>query len=231
MNTPLLKINTLLILIMLAGASLVSSCSKGSDDINYAALTFIHASPGLPPIDIYVDGSRTNGNRIIAYTDTIPYKFISTGSHLIAVNKNISSIIYISKNFDFDPESYYSMFITGKHDSVTYVMTRDNMTAPADGKAKLRFLNLSPDAPPLDFRISSSSGLFAGLAFKSYSEFTQVEPGEYTMGIYEQGNPEPLAEENITIDKGVFYTIWAKGLLASQDEETKLGLQTVAIEQ
>ncbi len=229
-NLQALKINATFILVSLTGIFSLTSCVKSDDSkTNIAALTLIHASPGLSPIDFYINGVRVNGDSIISYTDTIPYKLFSSGSLPVVVKKNISSIIYISQTIDLQPEKYYSFFVTGKPDAVTYLFTQDNIIPPASGKAKLRFLNLSPDSSPLDLKLSSSNTLFTGQAFKSYTDFASIDPGTYTVGIYEQGNNTALAQQTIEVEAGLSYSVWAKGLKQATEPGTELSLQSVSV--
>lgn len=226
-NLQALKINTLFILPLFV---ILTSCAKGDDPkTNIAAITVIHASPGLPPIDIYINGGRINGDSIIAYTDTIPYKFVSSGSLPIVIRKNISTISYISKNLDLQSEKYYSFFVTGKPDAVTYLLTEDNLIPPVSGKAKLRFLNLSPDSSPLGFRLNSSNTLFTAKDYKSYTDFVSIDPGNYTIGIYEEGNSSALSQQTIEVEAGRLYSVWAKGLKQAIEPGTELSLQVVSV--
>src|SRR6476660_703861 len=149
------------ILIAALISSILMCCGKG-DELKPArsAIMFIHASPGLPAIDLFIDGNRINGDSTISYTDTIPYKFTNSGPQTFTVKKQISSITYVSKAYILKKEKHYSFFVTGRPDSVTHVITEDEFVAPAPGKAKLRFLNMSPDSKSLDFKLVSSAVLF-----------------------------------------------------------------------
>lgn len=225
--TKTLKINKWFILLLTSFSLSLSSCVKGTSESNLALLSFIHASPGLPPIDIFIGGTRINGDSIIAYNDTIPYRFVNSGILNVTVKKNISSITYISKNLEIGSGQYYSFFIAGKPDSATYVAIQDNMTKPAAGKAKLRFINLIPDSKPLDIRINEGSSLFTGQAFKSYTDFASIDPGTYNLQVFEQGNSTPIAEKQVIVDEGKFFTVWARGMMSSQDPETKVDLGVI----
>ena len=224
-----LKINSTLILVSLLLIVTLNSCGKNDLNIGPAQISFIHASPGLPPVDFYINGIRINGDSIVPYTDTIPYKFIGSGSLNITVKKHISSIIYISKAIDLEPDKKYSFFVAGKPDSVSYLLTEDNFVAPTTGKAKLRFLNLSPGSQPLDLKLTSSSALFTGQAFKSYTDFASIDPGTYTIGIYEPGTSTAIAQQSLEVEAGPFYSVWARGLKDSSDPATALSMQVISL--
>lgn len=208
----------------------LNACVKGEESsLNISSLSVIHASPGLPAIDFYYNGTRINGDSIIAYGDTIPNKFFNSGTASIVVKKYISSTTYISTSIDLQSEKNHSFFVVGKPNEVTYLFTTDDLTAPASGKAKLRFINLSPDAPNLNFKINSSN-LFGSIAFKSYSEFSPVDPGEQKISIQDSASGAILAEQNLNIEAGKIYTVWAKGLISATENDLALSMQVVGLQ-
>lgn len=208
----------------------LNSCVKGDESsLNVSSISVIHASPELPAIDFYYNGSRINGDSIIAYGDTIPYKIFNAGTAAIVVKKYISSTTYISTNIDLQSEKNYSFFVIGKPNEVSYLLTSDDLTVPASGKAKLRFLNLSPDAPSLNFKINSTN-LFGSMAFKSYSEFNPIDSGEQKISIHDSASGAILAEQNLNIEAGKIYTVWVKGLFKATENDLALSLQVVKIQ-
>jgi hypothetical protein len=224
-----LKKNFLFLLSAITIFSL-NSCVKGEESsLNISSLSVIHASPGLPAIDFYYNGARINGDSIIAYGDTIPNKFFNSGTASIVVKKYISSTTYISTSIDLQSEKNHSFFVVGKPNEVTYLFTTDDLTAPASGKAKLRFINLSPDAANLSFKINSIN-LFGSMAFKSYSEFSPVDPGEQKIRIHDSVSGAILAEQNLNIEAGKIYTVWAKGLVSTTENDLALSMQVVGLQ-
>jgi hypothetical protein len=222
--------NSLLVVIFGLQLSTFNSCVKGEESsVDISSLSIIHASPGLPAIDFYFNGGRINGDSIIAYGDTIPNKFLNSGTASIVVKKYISSITYISTSIEFASEKNYSFFIAGKPNEVTYLLTTDDLNAPASGKAKLRFINLSPDAPDLSFKMNSGN-LFSSMAFKAYSEFSLVDPGNHVISIHNSASGAKLAEQNLTIEAGKVYTIWAKGLVTTTESDLVLSMQVVGLQ-
>ena len=220
----------LLFLLFAVLISSFNSCAKGEESsVNVISLSVIHASPGLPAIDFYYNGDRINGDSIIAYGDTIPNKFFNSGTASVVVKKYISSTTYISTSIEFESEKNYSFFIAGKPNEVTYLLTNDDLSAPASGKAKLRFINLSPDAPDLSFKMDSGN-LFGSMAFKSYSEFSLVDPGVHVISIHNSASGAKLAEQNLTIEAGKVYTVWAKGLSTTTESDLVLSMQVVGLQ-
>lgn len=229
-NTRKILKSSLLFLLFAILISSFNSCVKGEDSsVNITSISVIHASPGLPAIDFYFNGDRINRDSIIAFGDTIPNKFFNSGTASVVVKKYISSTTYISTSIEFESEKNYSFFVAGKPNEVTYLLTTDDLSTPASGKAKLRFINLSPDAPDLSFKMNSGN-LFGSMAFKAYSEFSLVDPGTHIISIHNSASGAKLAEQNLTIEAGKVYTVWAKGLITTTESDLALSMQVVALQ-
>ena len=59
------------------------------------------------------------------------------------------------------------------------ILVYDDLTLPANGKAKIRFANFSPDAPKLDLTYASGTEIFAGVAYGNFGNQTIIP---YTSG-------------------------------------------------
>lgn len=59
------------------------------------------------------------------------------------------------------------------------ILVYDDLTAPANGKAKIRFANFSPDAPKIDLTYSSGAVIFSGVNYGSFGDQTIIP---YTSG-------------------------------------------------
>ncbi|QIL41356.1 DUF4397 domain-containing protein [Pedobacter sp. HDW13] len=60
----------------------------------------------------------------------------------------------------------------GNRDSL--VLVYDDLTAPAAGKAKIRFANFSPDAPNLDLKTTGGTSWFANVAYGNFGDQVQL---------------------------------------------------------
>lgn len=225
-----LKNKLLILLPVLLIISSLESCVKTDEStLNLSALSVIHASPDLPAIDFYFNGDRINGNRIISYNDTIPYKIFNSGTAAIIVKKYISSTTYISTNIELENEKNYSFFVAGKANETSYLLIQDDLTAPNSGKAKIRFINLSPDAPSLNFQLNANT-LFGTIAFKTYSDFTSIDPGDCIISISNAANGTSLSEQNLNIEAGKIYTVWANGLINTSETGHSISMKVITFQ-
>jgi hypothetical protein len=90
----------------------------------------------------------------------------------------------------------------------------DDLTAPASGKAHVRFVHLSPNAPAVDIAVDGGSVVFADYSFKEYSAFTPLDAGSYDLEVRAAGTSTVALDlDPITLQAGKIYTVFAKGFL------------------
>jgi hypothetical protein len=106
-------------------------------------------------------------------------------------------------------------------------MVKDDLTAPASGKARVRFVHLSPDAPAFNLAIAGKdTDLFTDKSFKGYTDFVDIDPAEkVTFNVKNKVNGAIAASiADVKIEANKIYTVWVKGLVAATDN-TKLGVE------
>ena len=93
-------------------------------------------------------------------------------------------------------------------------MLEDNLAAPAAGKAHVRFVHLSPDAPAVDITTETGAVVFGNRAFKQNSEFTPLNAGTYNLQVRLAGTSTTVLNlPNITLGDGKIYTVFARGFV------------------
>ncbi|KQS37067.1 DUF4397 domain-containing protein [Pedobacter sp. Leaf194] len=211
---------------LLAVTLFLSACKKDwgdSNSITVAGIGFVHASPGTGALDFIVDNQRAN-NREFKYTNDLGYFGAYPGTRLFGIAKK-DSVKYLSTtNVNLQSGFFYSAFVIDVLPSPKILVIQDDLTAPATGKAKIRFINLSPDAPALDLAVEgNATALVTGKAYKETSPFISIDPAAaYTFQIKESNNVTATLPAT-KIEAGKIYTLWAKGL-KSKTDSTKFGL-------
>ena len=193
---------------------LMASCLDDDDRANettpVAYVSIYHASPNAPELDVFVDDRQVNR---LEFTDYTGYLNFYTGERNFKINPFNASNALIDTTVNFDDGGFYSMFIVNNLSSVEALTVRDSASSPASGKAKIRFINLSPDANALD--VISGEGadpLFAAQAFKQPSNFVELDAAESSFVIKPAGGTDELVSvSDINIQPGKFYTIIARG--------------------
>lgn len=202
------------------------SCSKKQDYIvvDISGLSLIHASPTTEKLDVFVDNSRATINDF-AYGSKIDYLNAYSGNRKVDVTKKGTGVTLKTDAIVLAPNKGYSLFVIDKLENIKFLLLEDDLAKPATGKAKIRFVNLSPDADALNLAIDGKpTDLFTNKAFKEYSTFEAIDPGDNIKFLVKNkttGNVEASIAD-VKIEAGKIYTIYAKGLKAATDE-MKLG--------
>jgi hypothetical protein len=196
-----------------AFAVLLISCSlddeNATDPIPVAFVSIYHASPDAPELDVYVDERAVNR---LEFTDYTGYLNFYTGDRKFKINSFNASNTLIDTTVNFMDGGFYSVFIVNNLPNVETLTVRDSAGAPAEGKAKIRFINLSPDAASLDVSLNESTSLFTGQAFKQPSEFAEVDASESSFAVKTTGESDELVSvSDVDLRPGRFYTIIARG--------------------
>lgn len=107
-------------------------------------------------------------------------------------------------------------------------MLTDDLTAPASGKAHVRFVHLSPNAPAVDVAVTGGAVVFGNKSFKDYTAFTPLDAGTYNLEVRVAGTSTvALPLPGITLQAGKIYTVFAKGFLGGTGSQA-LGAQIIA---
>lgn len=220
------------LVVALTLTSVFSSCKKDKDQPapqeKTAKLTIVHAAPGTPELSFFIDKLKAN-SKALTYATALDYISVKTGKKEFNVTKKDGTESLVKGNFDLAADKSYSVFVADKTANAL-VFVSDDLTAPAADKAKIRFINLSPDAGTIDLAITGKTEtLIAKRAFKETSEFINTDTGaEINFEIRANGTTTVLATlPKVKIEKGKIYTIWAKGVKTTSTEDTKLGLSVI----
>ncbi len=218
------------------GLATLSGCLKDDNGVyQVSAVRALNAVPGSDQLDVGLNESwlnyevNTGAVEDFAYRDTLPYKQAWPGIRAVRVFErgNITNKgLLAQENVQFVPGQFYSLYVVGFEDDVELMLTEDNLSEPAAGKAKIRFINLSPDAPALDFSIDGAESLIAeDIDFKEVKDFSEVDGGEtYTFKIIEHSSGDVMHSFEFKPESGRIYTVWVRGLFENEEKNTELDL-------
>lgn len=228
-HTMLIKKATLVLL----AVSTLAACKKDKDKtpptINPGRVAMLVSSPGATEFSFLLNGTKTTTAKALTYNTVIDYTDIKAGTGEFSFTKKDATEVLAKINYEIKSQRNYSLIVTDKSPKAALILVEDDLSAPAAGKAKVRFVNLSPDAPELDLYVAGK--LDAGVtkkAFKAVSSFVSIDPGaEIKFEIKENGKTDVLATlDKYKIESGKIYTIWARGLKDATDV-TKLGVEAM----
>jgi len=106
---------------------------------------------------------------------------------------------------------YYTAFSGGVITAPTFLLTTDDLTAPASGMAKIRFVNLSPDAQTVT-AYAQTTAFATGVTSQSASAFFPVTAGAYEIKAGDPSNISTvISAGQQTLAAGKIYTVMLTG--------------------
>lgn len=216
------------LVIVLIGITVLSSCLKTYVDPrieNSAHTIFVNVIPDNTTYNVYIDNARAT-NQPFAFSFALPPIYVSAGSKTIEYRLNNSSQVVITDTVVFKPKNYYTIFSTRTTDPELVVIedVPANLTDPPTGKAKVRFINMSPGSPNIDLFVDKGATLFTNIAYKTTTEFLVVNSSFYDLNFRATGTTGVKFTKRIAIDPDRLYTIFALGVWNPLPEDAPLDL-------
>jgi hypothetical protein len=207
---------------------MLSSCKKDEEVTkSYAKVLVTHASPNAPGVDLLVDNSKQN-TAALNFPSNTGYLQVEAGTRNIKVNVSGTSTTVINADLALSKDQNYSVFAIDSVSKISALVLTDDLTAPASGKAHVRFVHLSPNAPAVDVAVTGGAVVFGNKAFKDYTAFTPLDAGTYNLEVRVAGTSTvALPLPGITLKAGKIYTVFAKGFLGGTGSEA-LGAEIIA---
>jgi hypothetical protein len=185
----------------------------------------VHASPDAPGVDLLVDNTVAGTN--LTYPNNTGYLTVNSGTRNIKVNVTGTMSSVIEANVDFMQNKNYSVFAVNSVSNIEPLLIEDDLTAPAQGKAHVRFIHLSPDAPAVDITLTDGTVVFGNKSFKEFTAFTPLDAGSYDLQVRVAGTTiVALDLPGITLEAGKIYTVFAKGFLSGVGQQ-ELGAEII----
>lgn len=194
-----------------------TACSKDESPITpmpaeTSAVKVIHASPDAPGVDLLVDNKVAGTN--LTFPNNTGYLKVNSGTRNVKVNVTGSSTTIIEANLPLMANKNYSVFAVNSVSNIEAIVLEDDLTAPESGKAHVRFIHLSPDAPSVDITLTDGTVVFGNFQFKEASAFTPLNAGTYDLQARVAGTSTiALNLPGIQLEAGKIYTVFAKGFL------------------
>jgi hypothetical protein len=203
-------------------ASCMDDDKNVSEPVQVAYVSLYNASPDAPDLDVIVDNRAINTSPF-DYTSYSGYLNFYTGNRNIKFNSVNADNALVDTTFNFQDGKAYSLFAVDRLSKIEALLVRDSAAVPAEGKAMVRFVHLSPDASSFDVDVQGETGtpLFADRSFKQATDFKEIDAKQYTFEIKNTGASDVLVSaKDINILPGKFYTIITRGFVSPPQGNT-----------
>jgi hypothetical protein len=199
----------------------------GTNDPGKSMVMAIHTSPNAPAVDILVDNAIAETG--LGFTENTGYLEVTAGSRNLKVNVSGADpvVTVIDLDVPLTANVNYSVFAIDSVESLSALATVDDLTSPAAGKAHVRFIHLSPNAPAVDITDTNGNIVFGDYEFAEFSDFTPLDAATYDLQVRLQGTTTVVLElPGIALSDGNIYTVYAKGFVGG-DGNQALGAEII----
>lgn len=192
-----------------------------------ARMSVLHASPGAPAFDIYFDGCLVIEG--LAYGALSQLIVMPADRHRLAVfagGVRRPEAVLLDRDLALlKPGWEYTLAIVGEPDQMQATLLGDTTPAPGGGRAWVRVLHASPDAPAVDVGIAGGPVLFRQVPFTQATPFVEVATGPLDLEMRRAGHMEVVARvAGYPLSGDNRYTFVATGYLDGEPGFTILPL-------
>jgi hypothetical protein len=179
-----------------------------------AEFKLVNASSVGSPLNVLVDGTLTLAN--VPFAGVSNYEKTSTGSRNISIESAATpgaSLLALTANFASATDS--SIIVSGPSGALRALVLTDNNLPSAAGRARVRFVNASPDVTSVD-AYANFAKIFSGILSNSASAYTELiaDPTgtAYEFDFSLAGTTTAVLKlPNVTIAGGSTYTVYVVG--------------------
>lgn len=172
----------------------------------------VHASPDAPAVDVLVNDGVAFSNA--PFKGITQYASLAAGTYDVkVVPTGATEPVVISASLALEADKDYTVVAVGKLADIEPLVLVDNNSAPAAGKAHVRFVHASPDAPAVDIAVKGGPVLFSNVPFKGVGDYLPVDAATYDLEVRLAGTTTVALEvPGLTLNAGTVYTVFAMGL-------------------
>ncbi len=195
---------------------LAASCGKDTTPTPppapaMARATFVNTIVGADNVKATVDFKEVDANSINLLAAS-GYRSITPGNNLTTIFILTSASIGLDTSVhSYIADKSYSVFGTGSLLNAEVVFTLDDLAAPASGKAKVRFANLSNQLLTETVTVGTTA-IATGTAYKTVTPFVEVTAGSLDI-VAVDPTQVPLTKtlSGKNFEAGRIYTIFLSG--------------------
>jgi hypothetical protein len=197
-------------------------------DAGEARVRVAHLSPDAPAVDVWVDGAMAFEN--LAFEQISDYATLPAGSYLVeVVPSGATTPVVISATLDLKANMDYTVAAVNDLANIEPLVLEDDNTLPMSGKAHVRFVHASPDAPAVDITLPDGTAIFSNIAFKEVGTYTPVDAGSYDLEVRPTGTDTSVLDlEGIMFGSLKVYTVFATGFVGGGEPALNAILETDA---
>lgn len=208
--------NALLSLFVLTVVLAFTACKKNNPaPANTANVMFVNGCAGTNNVDVSVNNIKLTSASNLAFLKSSGYQSITSGAAVpIAFALTATGTPLVNATENLVANAYYSVFAGGlvSGTSTSLVFSLDDLTAPASGMAKVRFVNLSSDNLNLSCYIGSPK-IDSNVSIGTVTQYFSIPTATGVNVLFQDpAAPTKLSQlSSQTFSAGKIYTIMLTG--------------------
>ena len=204
----------ILALLLTALVAMLAGCHSGSSSNNDASVRALNAVVDAEPLDILVDDTV----QLPAVAPNTVTSFVSVGSGTkdVKARSSTTQTVLVDKSLGFSGGIRNTILLFGKRVAMNELVLPEDTTAASSGHSRIRVVNLSPDAGPVDLYltatdISATGAVSSSVVFGSVSATTEITSTNLKVVFTGAGTTDILFQSTAqqTFTAGTNYTIVA----------------------
>ncbi len=193
----------------------MAAMEEGDSMAADSQIRVLHASPDAPAVDVYVNGSKAVEN--LGYGEATSFTSLPAGDYQVQVTPTGADVAdsVIDATVTLEPGLAYTVAAVGLVADISAIVVDVQLAQVPDGKARIRAVHASPDAPAVDIAVTGGPVLIENLAFPSASDYIEVDAGTYDLEIRPTGTEDvALPIPGAVLESGMVYDVFAIGTIA-----------------
>jgi hypothetical protein len=183
------------------------SCKDDKDDepTAMASLTVVNAIEASAPQDFYVNDSKKISGLTYGSNSNIS---ITSGTSVGVFKNSSASEVNAISNFTLGANTKQTLFLIKNIDGSSSVNAYSNDDTATSGKARVRFINLSPIlSAAINVTTSAGTSLASAIAYKGASTYQTIDANT-SLNVNMIGSLETTTIAGSEFQAGKVYTIW-----------------------
>ncbi|KGX91985.1 peptidase [Pontibacillus halophilus JSM 076056 = DSM 19796] len=170
-----------------------------------------HASPNAPAVDVYINGQMVLRN--VSFGQISDYVDLPAGDYRIEVKPTGQISAVITESVRVPGGGAFTVAAVGNVEDISLLTIPDDVNGE-QGKAKVRFTHLSPDAPRVDIAVKGGDVLFSNVGFKESTDYITLPPTKVDLEVRPAGSKQVvLTVPDVRLKAGEVYNAVAIGYL------------------
>lgn len=181
-----------------AGRSTAPESAQAANTNGQALVRVVNAAPAAPVIDVTADKNMIVTQ--VDYKSVTAYKEVPASADDFAITAGGSTTAApLAENSEsISSGRHYTLiaFPTMEPGKLELQVVRDDLQSPAEGKARVRVVNASPDTPTVAVFARGEQGpLFSDVDFKETAAYKEVDPRAATLEFHAVARDARMARE------------------------------------